>query len=107
MLTILSGVLMLASSLTGLQAARLWWLASRQPVPDRVPPWMPGNWTGDPDVEVRGEIAATTAALVELSNSMRDGARLNARAALWTGASVAGFLAATGTTWLAAWFNLS
>lgn len=105
MLTIVSGVLTLASSLAGLQAARFWWRASRQPVPDRVPPWTPGKWTGDSDVEVRGEVAATTAALLELSESMREGARVNARAALWTGLSVVGLLAASALPWVGAWLG--
>lgn len=105
LLTFVSGVLTLASSLVGLWAARLWWSASRQPVPDWVPPWTWSDRPGDPDVEVRGEVVAATAALFELSKSLREGARLNARAALWTGVSVVGLLAASVLTWVAQWLG--
>lgn len=99
MLTALAGLLTLASSLAGLWAARLWWRASRLPIPERMPPFVPGRSTGDPHLEMLGEAFATAEAVRELSEALRDGARLNALAALWTGIAVVTGVAASAAGW--------
>lgn len=83
MLTALASLLTLASSLAGLWAARLWWSASRLPIPERIPPFVSGRSTGDPQAEMLGEIVATISALHALSESTRGDARLNAQASLY------------------------
>ena len=102
MLTVLASLLTPASSLAGFRAARLWWRASRLPIPERIPPFVPGRSTGDPHLEILLEAFATAKAVRELSEALRDGARLSARAALWTGLSVIGLLAASTLSWTAA-----
>lgn len=74
---IISVLLALLACGSGLWAAREWFVASRIPV---VPSWIvePGEVTGS----LQGWVATIMAASAQSS-------RLNARAAIWTGISVA------------------
>lgn len=84
----------------GLCAAWLWWRSSRVPVPERTPPFPPGQVTGDPHLEMLSEAFATTQNLSNVSQAVRETSRISSRAAALTAISVAAQAIATVLGWI-------